>query len=57
MLKYAVLIGLSLLVNSCGKKGSVEPLEPSGYPHTYPKPKVIQPEIVKMSKSEDVNDY
>ena len=56
MWKYAFLIGLSTLVSSCGKKSPVEPLEPSGYPHTYPKPKIIEQEIVKKLKNEDVND-
>lgn len=56
MWKYAALIGLSVLVSSCGKKGPVEPLEPSGYPHTYPKLKIIESEIIKKSKNEDIND-
>jgi predicted small lipoprotein YifL len=38
MFQYMVLIGICVVMSSCGKKGPVEPLEPSDYPHTYPKP-------------------
>jgi predicted small lipoprotein YifL len=33
-----MLIMACLLLNSCGKKGPLEPLEKSDYPRTYPKP-------------------
>jgi len=38
MLQRLAFLLLSLLLVACGKKGPVEPLEPSDYPHTYPKP-------------------
>lgn len=38
MIPYFVLIFASFLLGACGKKGPVEPLEPSEYPRTYPKP-------------------
>lgn len=36
--QYLILLIVSLLISSCGKKGPVEPLEESKYPRTYPKP-------------------
>jgi hypothetical protein len=38
MVRYCILIVLGICLNACGKKGPVEPLEPSEYPRTYPKP-------------------
>lgn len=35
---YFMLIMVCLFLSACGKKGPVEPLEPSDYPRTYPKP-------------------
>jgi len=52
MFQYIVLIGICLVMSSCGKKGPVEPLEPSDYPHPYPKPQA-EPLIVKKPKKVD----
>jgi predicted small lipoprotein YifL len=37
MVNYLVLILMSLVITACGKKGPLESLEPSQYPHNYPK--------------------
>jgi hypothetical protein len=38
------LLGITLMLSACGKKGPVEPLEPDQYPRPYPKPIPIERE-------------
>lgn len=52
MVQYFILIVLSIALSACGKKGPVEPLEPSKYPRTYPKPL----SGLKTQKKESSND-
>jgi predicted small lipoprotein YifL len=53
MFQCLLLLMTCILVSSCGKKGPVEPLEPSDYPRTYPKPP--EPEFASMKKPNKVD--
>ena len=33
-----ILLFISISLAACGRRGALEPLEPSGYPHYYPMP-------------------
>ncbi len=37
-IQYFMVLIISLFLVGCGKKGPVEPLEPSAYPRPYPQP-------------------
>jgi len=38
MIYWMALLGITLTLSACGKKGPLEPLEPDHYPRPYPKP-------------------
>ncbi|MGV8948599.1 MAG: hypothetical protein ACOH2E_04440 [Candidatus Paracaedibacter sp.] len=56
MVGYFILIGVSLFLSACGKKGPVESLEPSDYPRTYPKPPPDLTPQKKVKKKEVPHD-
>jgi hypothetical protein len=51
-----MLIVVGIFLNACGKKGPVEPLEPSEYPRIYPKPSSDLDSGKKLKKKEPSDD-
>lgn len=56
MVRYFILIMVGIFLNACGKKGPLEPLEPSEYPCTYPKPSPDLNSGKKVEKKEPSDD-
>lgn len=56
MVQYFILIVVGIFLIGCGKKGPVEPLEPSEYPRTYPKPPPDLSSQKKQKKKEISHD-
>jgi len=56
MVRYFILMMAGIFLAACGKKGPVEPLEPSEYPRTYPKPPLDLNPGKKTEKKESSDD-